>query len=289
MISRSTLVHLRIPFFFFLSPIFLLAVLFAGDAIRPAETAAAFLIVHFLLYTASNGFNSYYDRDESPIGGIRNPPAVTADLLWVSLGLDAAAVGLGLLVSPLFAFGLFLYGLGSKAYSWDRLRLKRLPLLAWLMVGLGQGFCTSLLVRHAATGAGVGGLLEGEALAAAVFTAVLLLGVYPLTQVYQHAEDHRQGVTSLSMLAGVRGTFVVSGLALGVALAGFAGLFAARSTQRALVFLACQAPALGYFVQWAWAVWHDARRADWAGAMRMNTIASGGLNLFCLLALAGLV
>jgi 4-hydroxybenzoate polyprenyltransferase len=289
MISRSTLVHLRVPFFFFLSPIFLLAVVFAGKAVRPAETAAAFLIVHFLLYTASNGFNSWYDRDESAIGGIRNPPAVSADLIWVALGLDAVAIILGLFVSPLFAFGLFLYGLGSKAYSWDRLRLKRLPLASWLMVGLGQGFCTSLLVRHAATGAGIGGLFEGEALAAAAFTAVLLLGVYPLTQVYQHAEDRRQGVTSFSMLVGLRGTFVVSGLALGAAVAGFAWLFAAHSVWRAFAFLACQAPALAYFLVWAWAVWQDGSRANWAGAMRMNTIASGGLNLFCLLALAGLV
>lgn len=73
MLQTSTWLHLRIPFSFFLMPVFLFAVSISPE---PAlwRTVLVFFITHFLLYPASNGFNSYYDKDENSIGALEKPP-----------------------------------------------------------------------------------------------------------------------------------------------------------------------------------------------------------------------
>jgi 4-hydroxybenzoate polyprenyltransferase len=277
--TRSTLVLLRFPFFFFLAPVFLSA-LAISPGVNPAKAVAAFLIIHFLLYPASNGFNSYYDRDEGSIGGISKPPLVTPDLLWVALALDALALALGFLVSAWFVLYLFLYGLGSKAYSWDRIRLKRFPVWSWLSVGIGQGAATFIASYGAINNLPLRDLLDSRLLIPAGLIGVILLGVYPLTQVYQHEEDRSQGVTSFSMLVGIRGTFLVSGSCLAAGGIGFAlyfsGLF---SVLVGIVFLGFMAPVLAFFMLWLVRVFADPAAADWKNAMRMNLAASACMNL----------
>jgi 4-hydroxybenzoate polyprenyltransferase len=277
--TRSTLVLLRFPFFFFLAPVFLSA-LATSPRLNPGKAVAAFLVIHFLLYPASNGFNSYYDRDEGSIGGIKKPPLVTPDLLWVSLALDILALALGFIISAWFVLYLFLYGLGSKAYSWDRIRLKRYPVWSWLSVGIGQGAATFIASYGAINDLGFRDLLDPRLLIPAGLIGVILLGVYPLTQVYQHEEDKSQGVTSFSMLVGIRGTFLVSSSCLAVGGIGFAlyfsGLF---SVLAGIVFLGFMAPVLACFMLWLVRVFADPAAADWKNAMRMNLVASACMNL----------
>ena len=60
--------HLRLSFQFVLAPIFLL-----GFALSEASLSigliALFLLVHVGLYGGPTAYNSYYDRDEGPVGG----------------------------------------------------------------------------------------------------------------------------------------------------------------------------------------------------------------------------
>jgi hypothetical protein len=81
MVSKSTLLHVRLPFSWFLLPVYMMALTFA-PSIDLKNAALVFVMLHIFLYTASNGFNSYYDRDKESIGGLRNPPPVTSDLLY---------------------------------------------------------------------------------------------------------------------------------------------------------------------------------------------------------------
>src|SRR5690349_16313447 len=87
-----------------------------------------FFILHLLVYPASNGYNSYMDRDEGSIGGIKNPMQPTKQLYYVSIAMDILALLLALLVSVVFAAGLLFYVLASRAYSYRGIRLKRFPL-----------------------------------------------------------------------------------------------------------------------------------------------------------------
>src|SRR5688572_32252836 len=96
MLSRSSWLHLRIPFSFFLLPIFLFSLSVSPNFNGP-RIGWVFFILHFLLYPASNGYNSYFDKDEKSIGGLKNPPPVHTGLYYTALIFDLVAVVLGYL------------------------------------------------------------------------------------------------------------------------------------------------------------------------------------------------
>lgn len=280
---RSTLIHLRLPFSFFLLPIFLFAVL-ASPGADPGRAWLAFAIIHFVVYPASHAFNTWYDRDEGAVGGIAVPPPVHGSLLWAAWVLDALALGLSLLLGPVFFVGMVLYTLGSKLYSWKVTRLKKRPVAGWLGVGLVQGALTWVSVVQSL---GPGRAWTDPLLLTGALTAALFLwGVYPLTQVYQHDEDERHGDLTISRLVGIRGTFVLSAVFLTLAVASFVAHFALGPGWTAVLwFLGLQAPTLVYFLAWAARTWRDPARASFRAAMGMNLLASGLMNLFFLLSL----
>jgi 4-hydroxybenzoate polyprenyltransferase len=274
----SVLLHLRFPFAFFLAPIFLFALVAAGA--EPWRALVAFVVFHFLLYPASNGFNSYYDRDEGPIGALASPPPVTKSLLATALLLDAAALALGFATSPILGAAAVVYGAGSKLYSWDKTRLKARPVAGWLATGLGQGAFTFAAMAASMRAEGLAALSPAVWWGAA-FESIFLLGVFPLTQVYQHEEDARRGDLTMSRLVGLRGTFVLAACFLGAGALGMAAWFWRFSTPPwAIAFLASQAPSAAYLAAWALRVYRDPRAADFRSAMIMNVLASGALNLF---------
>ena len=269
-IHPSTIQLLRFPFSVFLAPVFLFAL---SESARPRwpEAALAFLILHGLVYPASNGYNSWMDRDETPIGGLRAPMQPTPQLYAACNLLDAAAVGLSLLVGLPFAVGVAVYILASRAYSHRSLRIKRHAVPALLTVVACQGLLTFALSWHACTG---GPLSDTPPVPMAV-AGLLIAGAYPLTQIYQHEADRLDGVRSFSMLLGVKGTFVFSGIvyALAFALLGLHYGASGRWTAWALLMLA-MTPVLAFFTRWALSAWEDDGAADHRNAMRMNTVAS---------------
>jgi 1,4-dihydroxy-2-naphthoate octaprenyltransferase len=278
--ARAVILHLRLPFFFFLSPIYLFAmVAIHAEALR---AVAVFFIFHFLLYPASNGFNSYYDKDEGPIGGLASPPPVTKALLATALVLDALALAGAFLLGPVAGFAVLAYGSFSKLYSWDKTRLKARPWVSWLMVGVGQGSLSFLAIAAASGRAGLSGL--GDAvLLCALLQGFFLMGVFPLTQVYQHEEDARRGDLTISRVLGIRGTFVLAGVFLGLAATGLTLWIAVfASPLWSLAFLASQLPALVYFLFWARRCFKDPASANFRSTMVMNVLASGCLNAFLL-------
>src|SRR4051812_9503967 len=145
MFSKSTLLHLRIPFSYFLLPVYLFAVSVSPN-VTEKRLLWVFIILHLMLYPASNGFNSYFDKDEKSIGGLKNPPPVKKELYWISLLLDFVAVIAGFIyISLLFAVMLIIYGLVSKAYSHPSIRLKKYAIIGWIVTGLFQGAFTFMM------------------------------------------------------------------------------------------------------------------------------------------------
>src|SRR6478736_4394954 len=91
MLHRSTIQLLRFHFSFFLLPVYLFA-LGQVPKINCTNAILVFVILHILVYPSSNGYNSYMDRDESPIGGLAAPLQPTTQLLYVSIIMDSIAV-----------------------------------------------------------------------------------------------------------------------------------------------------------------------------------------------------
>lgn len=280
MISRSTWLHLRIPFSFFLLPVFLLGLALVSD-IDLVKAGLVFIILHFLLYPASNGYNSYFDKDEDSIGGLEKPPEVSRQLYWVSLGLDGLALLLSLLLGPLFLIMAFVYGLISKAYSHPAIRLKKMPVTGWLAAGLFQGAFTVLMVYEGMTGEGYEAFLEPEIYTPALLSSLLLMGSYPMTQIYQHDEDGRRGDETISRKLGILGTFHFTAIFFAIADAGFIWYFVTyRDPALAWLFQFFLLPVLVYFITWYIAVWQNRKAVTYRRTMRLNTLSALCLNIF---------
>jgi 4-hydroxybenzoate polyprenyltransferase len=280
MLHKSTILHLRIPFSFFLMPVFC----FAVSVAHPSDwfrTTLAFFIIHFLIYPASNGYNSYYDKDEDSIGGLEKPPPVSQELLYTTLIMDLLGVLLGLLVSFWFSVGLILYGLASKAYSYDKIRLKKYPIISWLVIGFFQGFFTFVLVYQGVLNGDLKDLLLPKIWFAGTLSSLMLLGSYPMTQVYQHQEDARRGDLTLSRLLGIRGTFLFTMVVFG-SVGGLYFLYFWRfyTWQVGLVFEISLLPVVAYFMFWFYQVWQNELNANFKSTMRLNLISAICMNLF---------
>ncbi len=275
MTLRSTLLHLRIPFSFFLLPIFLFALAVSPNLILQRLTWI-FVILHLLVYPASNGYNSYFDKDEKSIGGLRNPPPVFRALYWVSLLLDLVALVLAVVyVSIDFAVMVFVYGLVSKAYSHPAVRLKKRPVVGWLATGFFQGFFIFLACYMALNKMDISSAIQIHVLWPATLTSLMLWANYPMTQVYQHEEDAKRGDRTLSLVLGVRGTFLFTAGFFGLAVVGFVLYFLRYYADRqALAFLVSLAPVLAYFGYWFLRVWRNPAYANFTYTMWLNILSA---------------
>lgn len=278
--KKSTFLHLRIPFSFFLLPVFLLACAIA-ETRDVTNLFLCFFILHFLVYPASNGYNSYFDKDEHSIGGLKNPPKVTKELYVISLLFDMLALILGYFISVEFVVMIFVYGLISKAYSHPRIRLKKYPIIGWLAAGIFQGYFTLLLSIMAIENLSFQDTFDLKIQLPAILSSMLLLGSYPMTQIYQHEEDAKRGDHTMSRLLGILGTFHFTAVAFMFASAGFVYYFYKYDAQvSAILFLIFLSPVLAFFGSWYLKVRKDRSNADFSRTMRLNFISSLLLNLF---------
>jgi 1,4-dihydroxy-2-naphthoate octaprenyltransferase len=283
MISRSTALHLRVPFSFFLLPVYLFALSISLSGVW-WHAFLVFFVVHFLLYPASNGYNSYFDKDEGSIGGLEHPPPVTKQLYYVALALDMVAIILGSLINLTFALMLLMYGLVSKAYSHPGIRLKKYAIWSWLIAGFFQGFFTFMMVYIGVNNTGLAEVLEPRIWVAALLTSLMLWGSYPMTQIYQHKEDTRRGDHTLSYKLGIRGTFYFTAACFFIACVGFVWYYKTfYAWEYAVVFMVFLLPVLFYFGQWYRRVYRDEREANYRSTMKLNMISGVCLNLFFLL------
>jgi len=270
MIQRSTIQLLRFHFSFFLMPVYWFAL---SQVVRPNAGRALliFIILHILIYPSSNGFNSYMDRDEGSIGGLKSPLQPTRQLIYVSLMMDCLALIMGFFVSIYFVLAAFIYILASRAYSARSVRLKKYAIAGFLTVVICQGSLVFFMVYH-----GSHPLLSLHVPALGMISAALLIGgFYPLTQIYQHEADAKDGVRTISAFLGLRGTFIFCGIVYGIAFVTLAFFFmSSLEIKEFLVFTTSMLPVLVYFIVWAAQVWQNPSRADYRHTMRMNSIAS---------------
>lgn len=270
MLLKSTIQLLRFHFSIFLMPLYWFA-LSQITHIRPVHAILVFVILHLLVYPASNGYNSYMDRDTESIGGIKNPLQPTRQLFYVTLVMDAVALLLSLFISIYFCAGVLLFILASRAYSYRGIRLKQYPFIGYLTVIIFQGALVYFMVKHGGS--------ESQSFTtswSAMLGSSLLIGAfYPLTQVYQHQQDAADGVVSISAKLGYRGTFIFSAVVFVMAMICLAWYFANQlELDRFLIIQICMFPALVYFFWWMWKVFKDVGAANFKNTMRMNLIGS---------------
>jgi 1,4-dihydroxy-2-naphthoate octaprenyltransferase len=274
MLKKSTIQLLRFHFSFFLMPVYWFAM---SQLVYKNwyHAILIFIILHLFVYPASNGYNSYMDRDEGSIGGLKNPARPTKQLFYVTVLMDIIAVLLSTFISVYFLIGSIAYILASRAYSNRRIRLKKYPIIGYLIVIIFQGAVTFFLVYH--------GVHSGNTLHVPVqgmiASSLLIGGFYPLTQIYQHDADLKDGVKTLSYLLGCKGTFIFTAIIYFFAMSVLAYYFLSSWEVKEFFVLATfMLPVLVYFFIWAAKVWKDNRQANFENTMRMNLLASVCIN-----------
>jgi 4-hydroxybenzoate polyprenyltransferase len=182
-----------------------------------------FANVHLLLFGGATAYNSFWDKDEGPIGGLQNPPEMqswmwSGSLILQGVGL-VIAITQGVLYSGIYLLSMLCFWL----YSTPLARWKSHPHKSLWAIGLSTGF-NAVLMGYLAAG--------NEQIAISVWVAALgvtlmLLSLYPISQIYQIEEDRSRGDHTFAVQYGKKGVsqfFILSflsglilvGLAIGV-------------------------------------------------------------------------
>lgn len=192
------LLHLRPLEWPIMTGHFLLGALLACGWPLPA---GASLLGWFVFVALLNGgtlaINSAFDQDEGDIGYLKAPPKPPPFLLHVSATMLAAALGLGFLLPPAFAWANAACVVLSVLYSVPPPRLKARAGWDLLINMVGFGALTPL------AGWGISGRpLPAWFLVACAGFALLFGALYPTTQIYQIEEDRARGDRTLVIRCG---------------------------------------------------------------------------------------
>lgn len=211
------------------------------------------------------------DKDNNPIGGLSHPMQPTRQLFYATVILDLLAIIASFFVDWIFAVGILLYILASRAYSFRGIRLKKHPVIGYLVVIIFQGAVTFFLSWHGSNKTAGVHVPPLPMLAA----TCLIGGYYPLTQIYQHEDDLKDGVRTISYMLGKKGTFLFCGiLFLMATLLMYLTFQQQRSLIPFLVFTGCMLPVIIFFSNWMKKVWNDESKANFTNSLQMNVLAS---------------
>lgn len=272
--SRSTFLHMRFFFSFFLLPVYLFA-LSQAPILIVTNATLVFVIWHFFIYPASNGYNSYFDKDEGSIALLEKPPLTDKTLYQYSLALDTIGVLMSFIVSVEFAVATLLYGILSKLYSHPSVRLKKYPVGSFLVVFIFQGAFVYWFSYTAISGVSIFTVWNMPFFIAGLVCSCLIGASYPLTQVYQHEEDRKRGDTTLSMILGIKGSFAFAALLFLLASVLIYWYWQLEHQIRNFwLFLLFILPVLIIFLKWLLEVLNDARNANFKNMSKM-TLSSG--------------
>lgn len=278
----DTVKLLRFPFSLFLLPV----TLFSFYYIKPGLSFSSVLVVviwHLFIFPSSNGYNSYNDRDTGPIGSLASPPMPTILLLHVCNVMDLLGLAASLYVSVYFFVFVALYILASRLYSSKKVRLKRFPVLGFLIVFVFQGawvFCGNVLAL-----CGPHLLSETDVMIAALTSSFFVGTIYPLTQIYQHEQDRKDGVITLSMLLGIRGTFIFSG-AMYLIASALVACSLSNQPRSFIWFNEVMLLSALYFIRWAFVSFKNTAHVNFKNTMTMLVLASLSNNIFFIILLS---
>lgn len=194
------IIHLRLHYqFLILSGGYLLGGFIAGE-MNVQQYWLQFLNVHILLFGGATAYNSFWDKDTGPIGGLINPPKMTKWMHPVSLVFMFAGLllsfSVSLLYSVIFLLSLILFWL----YSTPHARWKSDPVLSLVAIGGSTGAASVLLGTLAA-----GGAISLPVLLSTTGATFILLSIYPVSQVFQIDEDSARNDRTFAVAYGMKG------------------------------------------------------------------------------------
>ena len=161
---------------------------------------AQFINVHLLLFGGATAYNSFWDKDEGPVGGLRHPPPMKKWMWSASLMMQFMGALWALRVGPVFEAFYLLSMLLFWLYSTPHARWKGHPYLSLIAIGISTG-TNSFWMGYLA--AGYSGWIVP--MVASLGVAAVILSLYPVSQIFQVEEDEQRGDLTLARQIGSLG------------------------------------------------------------------------------------
>lgn len=227
----------RFSISFLLLPIFLFA-LAVSPNLNENQLLWSFIIIHFLVYPAASGFHGLPKTETK------------ASYVYYSILLFAIALVLAFVkINLTFTSAILIYGLASIGHGNHLSQFKKHPLAGWLFVGLFQGFFTVLMCYVGINKYEWNNLWNGRVLIPALLVYLLMLGVYPITQILTIDNDKRFEDKIMGTLSKVRTTYRLVAVVLIIAITALAVYFyLIYSPTVAIFFLISMALPILYFI-----------------------------------------
>lgn len=175
-----------------------------------AQANLELFILHYLVFViimnaAITVYNSFWDKDTGPVGGIYAPPNLSLWMLYASLLLKLTALLIAITTLGLFGGILYLtIIILSLLYSSPHIRWKNNPLLSLFIIFTGSGII-SFLTGYLAYG---NSNFNVTLISAALGTSFFVISLYPLSQSYQIPQDIKNKTISLAYVLKKKGNLI---------------------------------------------------------------------------------
>lgn len=251
----------------------------AATLIVPIETPnlywLQFINVHVLLFGGATVYNSYWDKDEGPIGGLKHPPKMEQWMLFGAWVFQLIGVIWAFQVNTLFVVIYSCSAMLFWLYSSPKYRWKGHSWLSMIAIGGSTGLASLLL----------GTLAAGHSISwitgiAALGVACVMLSLYPASQVYQKEEDEKRGDQTFAIRYGLKGVKLNFYFLFPVGLMALAVGMYTRHIWGALIFFAVG--NLIYLVLGFWISRLKGVANEYVQVMTIKFIASFGFVAFIL-------
>jgi 1,4-dihydroxy-2-naphthoate octaprenyltransferase len=219
-------------------------------------------------------FNAYFETiNDYKIKSILNKEKLDT--------MDFLALFAGLFVSVPFMIMAAIFILMSRLYSYRQIRLKKYPVTAFFIVFIFQGGFVYLMAMESIMHIFKVQAFSINHLICMMISSFFMGSMYPLTQIYQHESDRRDGIISLSAKLGYSGTFLFSGILFGLATSLLVYYFLKIHQPVAiLLFSMFITPVALRMAHWFKRVRIDPLCADYDHTMQMNRSSAISMNLF---------
>lgn len=198
---------------FILSGCFLFGGLFAPD-MEWNTFLIHFLVVHLLLFGGATAYNSFWDKDTGPVGGLQKVPPMKPWMHPVSLLIQFPGLVAGWWIGWEYILVYVIAMLMFWMYSSPLFRWKGRPLLSMVAIGVSTGWAGFWLGLLSA-----GGQLSNlVGWVGSIGVMLIILSMYPMSQIYQVLEDYERGDRTFTVHYGLENVkaFFIGSFSIGV-------------------------------------------------------------------------
>jgi 4-hydroxybenzoate polyprenyltransferase len=233
-----------------------------------------FINVHVILFGTATVYNSFWDKDEGAIGGLQQPPPMQSWMWWAGWILQLGGVFWAMTVSWLY-LGIYVFSaILFWLYSTPLARWKSHPIKSLWAIALSTG-TNSFLLGYLASGHLH---VSITAITVALGVALILVSMYPISQLFQVEEDRKRGDRTFAVVYGMKGVRWFYHGCYGLGLLGISYGLAGISTGMGITFGIAALIGGGFTSYISWNL--EGRDDEYPMVMRIKYAASALFNLF---------